>query len=186
MFKTGALMIDEEAAIAATEYILTDADVGRTFPEIDGYVLSLVRSRSPSNRGALSPNFHESHFVLRDSQSTQNLFCLDHLCAARLVIGGASFFLINAAIPFTGELKLVSCPLGSEWELTLSDVFVAPRPPIKAAERPGTGMWGQFPSWRHHADWAQRKVPKQEQLALAPPPLRIEASIEAEAVKIER
>ena len=47
----------EEAAIATTEYVLTDADIGRAFPEIDGYVLSLVRSRSPNNRGALSPNF---------------------------------------------------------------------------------------------------------------------------------
>ena len=115
--------------MATTEYILSDADVGRTFPEVDGFVLSLVRSRSPNNRGALSPNFHESHFVLRDSQSTQNLFCLDALCNTPLMIGGALFYLINAAIPFTGELKLVSCPLGSEWELTLSDVFVAPRPP---------------------------------------------------------
>jgi hypothetical protein len=102
------------------------------------------------------------------------------------MIGGAMYFLINAAIRFYGELKLVSCPLGSEWELTLSDIYVAPRPPIKAAERPGTGMWGQFPSWRHHQDWAQRSARQPKLLALAPPPLRIEASIEAERVEIER
>jgi hypothetical protein len=105
--------IAREAAIATTEYILSDADVGRAFPEIDGFVLSLVRSRSPTNRGALSPNFHESHFVPRDSQSPQNLFCLDALCSAPLMIGGALFYVINSSIPFTGELKLVAVPLGS-------------------------------------------------------------------------
>ena len=102
------------------------------------------------------------------------------------MIGGALFYLINAAIPFTGELKLVSVPIGSEWELTLSTIHVPPRLPIHSAERPGTGMWGQFPSWRHHADWAQRKAPKQEQLALAPPSLQLTAPIDGERVKIER
>jgi hypothetical protein len=94
----------EEAAIATTEYILTDADVGRAFPEVDD-LLSLVRSRSPNHRGSTSPNWSETHFVLRDSQSTQNLFCLDHLCVAPLMIGGACYFLNNAAIRFHGETQ---------------------------------------------------------------------------------
>jgi hypothetical protein len=167
--------------MATTEYILTDADVGRAFPEVDGFVLSLVRSRSPNNRGALSPNFHESHFVVRDSQSTQNLFCLDHLCRTPLMIGGAMYFLINAAIRFYGELKLVSCPLGSEWELTLSDVFVQPRLPLQSGQF--SGMWTNYPSYKHSAARARRSA--QEPLALAPPPLRLTA-IEAEPVTIER
>jgi hypothetical protein len=63
----------------------------------EGYLLSLVRSRGPTNRGALSPNFHESHFVLRDARSTQNLFCLDSIGSTPLMIGGAMYYLINAA-----------------------------------------------------------------------------------------
>jgi hypothetical protein len=172
--------------VATTEYILTDADVGRAFPEIDGYLLSLVRSRSSNHRGSTSPNWNETHFILRDSQSTQNLFCLDHLCSAPLKIGGASFYVINAALQFHGELKLVSCPLGSEWELVLSDVFVPPRMPRSGAQSSGNGMWGQFPSFRTYAERARRSAHKPKPLALPPPALRIGASIAGEAVQIER
>jgi hypothetical protein len=159
---------------------LTDADVGRAFPEIDGYLLSLVRSRSPNNRGALSPNFHESHFVLRDAQSTRNLFCLDHLCRTPLIIGGAMYYLINASIRFYGELQLVCVPLGSEWELTLSDVFVQPRLPLRS------GMWTNYPSYKHSAARTRQKARAPKPLALPSPALRIAAPIEAERVKIER
>lgn len=184
--------IAREAAIATTEYILDDADVGVAFPEVDGYVLSLVRSRSPSNRGALSPNFHESHFVLRDARSTQNLFCLNSIGRTPLMIGGAMYYLINGAIRFFGELTLVSVPLGSEWELTLSDVYVAPRQPIHRAESPGNGMWTNYPSYKHNADGARRsardpRAPDPGALQLPPPALRIAAPIiEAERVPIER
>jgi hypothetical protein len=91
--------------VATTEYILDESDVGAVFPEVDGYLFSLVRSRSPNHRGSTSPNWSETHFVLRDSQSTQNLFCLDHLCVAPLMIGGACYFLNNAAIRFHGETQ---------------------------------------------------------------------------------
>ena len=44
------------------------------------------------------------------------------------------YYLINAALRFFGELKVICLPLGSEWELTLSDVYVAPRPPIHGVQ----------------------------------------------------
>jgi hypothetical protein len=64
----------EEATIATTEYKLDDGDVGAVFPEIDGYVLSLVRSRPPNSRGVTSTNWHEKNFVLRDARSTRTWF----------------------------------------------------------------------------------------------------------------
>jgi hypothetical protein len=57
----------EEAAISTTEYILDESDVGAVFPEVDGYLLSLVRSRGPNHRGSTSPNWNDTHFILRDS-----------------------------------------------------------------------------------------------------------------------
>ena len=167
--------------MATTEYILDDGDVGAVFPEIDGYVLSLVRSRSPNNRGALSPNWNETHFILRDSQSMRNLFCLDSIGRTPLMIGGAMYFLINAAIRFFGELQIVSVPLGSEWELTLSDVYVPPRQPLRTGV--GSGMWTNFPSYKHNV---ASKAREPKPLQLPPPALRIAAPIEAERVKIER
>jgi hypothetical protein len=173
--------------VATTEYILDDGDVGAVFPEIDGYVLSLVRSRSPNNRGALSPNWNETHFILRDAQSTRNLFCLDSIGRTPLMIGGAMYYLINAAIPFHGELTLVSVPLGSEWELTLSDVYVAPRQPLHTAESPGNGMWTNYPSYKHNAARSRQKAREPRPLQLPPPALRIAAPIiEGERVPIER
>ena len=179
----------EEAAIATTEYVLTEADVGRVFPERDGFCLSLVRSRGANDRGRSSPNFHETHFVLRNSKSPQNLFCLDSHCQTPLRIGGALFFLNNASLQFLGELKLVSVPLGSEWELTLSDVYVPPRLPIRPAQSEGyapNGMFGAYPNFRTNAARARRSAREPKPLAFAPPPLQIEAPIEGERVKIEQ
>jgi hypothetical protein len=94
------------------------------FPEIDGYVLSLVRSRPPDRQGTHSPNWRDRHFVLRDARSPQNLFCIgSSYSPTSLRIGGAMYYLINAALRFFGELKVICLPLGSEWELTLSDVY---------------------------------------------------------------
>ncbi len=70
-----------------------------------------------------------------------------------LRIGGAMYYLINAALRFFGELKVICLPLGSEWELTLSDVYVAPRPPIHGVQSGGyasNGMWGPNSSYKHH------------------------------------
>ena len=63
------------------------------------------------------------------------------------------YYLINAALRFFGELKVICLPLGSEWELTLSDVYVAPRPPIHGVQSGGyasNGMWGPNSSYKHH------------------------------------
>ena len=130
-------------------------------------------------------NFSECHLVLRDSVSPQNLFCLDVIARRRSKIGGAMFFLINSALQFHGELRVVSVPLGSEWELTLSDVYVQPRLPIKGAHVSGNGMWGRFPSYRTYA-LTQRSAREPKPLALAPPALQIAAPIEAERIMIER
>ena len=177
----------EEAAITTTEYILSDANVGMVFPEIDGYCLSLVRSRGANDRGRSSPNFSECHFVLRNSISPQNLFCIDSHCQTPLRIGGAMYFLINAALQFHGELRVVSVPLGSEWELTLSDVFVPPREPRKPAQATfaGNGMFGAYPSYRTYA-LIQRSAREPKPLELPPPALQIEAPIEGERMMIER
>jgi hypothetical protein len=55
----------------------------------------------------------------------------------RRLIGGARYWANNAALRYFGELKLVCVPFGSEWEVTLSDVYVPPRQSLHPAVSPG-------------------------------------------------
>jgi hypothetical protein len=150
-----------------TEYILTDADVGFTFPERDGFLLSLVRSRGPY-QDCHQRNWWERHFVLRD-KTPRALWCLDAINFGRvpLRIGGAFYYAVNTCIQFTGALTLACVPSGSEWEVTLSDVYVQPLPsrhPSTAYGYAPNAMWGSVAGYRR---------PRLKQLALAAPPLMI-------------
>jgi hypothetical protein len=154
--------------MATTEYVVTDADVGFVFPEVDGFLLSLVRSRGPY-QNVHAMNWHERHFVLRD-ETPRAFFCLDAVNYGNvpLVIGGARFFLTNACIGFTGALNLACVPAGSEWELIISDIAVPTLPPLHPSQSWGyapTGMWGN--GYRR----------QQNQVTLAAPPLMIEGPI---------
>ena len=123
-----------------TEFIVTDADVGLGFPSEYSFLVGLVRSRGPAG-DCYSRPWMERHFILRDEKSPQNLFCLDATTSGKtpLVIGGALMFIINNCIPFFGALRLVCVPAGSEWEVTLSDVYVAPR-----LSRPKAWWYGNY------------------------------------------
>ena len=128
--------------MATTEYVVTDADVGFVFPEVDGFLLSLVRSRGPY-QNCHQMNWWEQHFVLRD-ETPRPLFCLDGVVYGKvpLVIGGAKYFVVNCCIGFTGALTLACLPSGSEWEITLSDIYVQPRPPLHGSTA-YLCRWGQ-------------------------------------------
>jgi hypothetical protein len=137
--------------MAVTEYILTDADVGFTFPEVDGFLSSLVRSRGPF-QNVHAMNIWERHFVLRDA-TPRPLYCLDAVNFGRipLRIGGALYFAVNTALRFFGQLRLDCLPRGSEWEVTLSDVYVAPLPQRHPSTTYGfapNAMWGRVAGYR--------------------------------------
>ena len=162
-----------------TEFIVSSADIGVVFPAENQFILSLVRSRAPVNCHAMM--WEQKHFVLRNSKATQNLFCVPiDLGSMPLTIGGAQYFLNNRCIEFYGDLKLVACPFGSEWEITLSDVWVEPRAPLFPAVSEGfapTGFWG-----------ASNRTPRNpplppRQLQVAAPPLQLTHNV---PVEIER
>ena len=168
--------------MTTTEYLLTEAHVGFTFPEVDGYMLSLVRSRGPHPK-LHEMNWEQRYFRLRESKSPRDLFCIDAVNCPKtpLVIGGAWYFAINAAIRFFDALTLAAVPPGSEWELTLSDVYVAPLPPLHPTRSWGyapNGYWGDVAGYR-------RPQRQQKQLALGAPPLLIAPPV-IESVEIER
>jgi hypothetical protein len=154
--------------VATTEYIVTDADVGFVFPEKQGFLLSLVRSRGPY-QDCYKRNWHERHLLLRDERPSV-FFCMDAINYGNvpLVIGGARFFLTNACIGFTGALNLACVPAGSEWELIISDIWVPTLPPLHPSTAYGfapTGMWGN--GYRR----------QQNQVTRAAPPMMLEAPI---------
>ena len=163
----------------AVEYILTEADVGFTFPEQDGFCLSLVRSRGPHPK-IHEMNFEQRFFRLRESKSSRDFFCIPADCPKTpLVIGGAWYFAINAAIRFFDALTLAAVPPGSEWELTLSDVYVAPLPPLFPSRSWGyapNGYWGDVAGYR-------RPQRQQKQLALAAPPLQLTGPVVVEQIE---
>jgi hypothetical protein len=78
--------------MAVTEYILTDADVGFTFPEVDGFLSSLVRSRGPF-QNVHAMNIWERHFVLRDA-TPRPLYCLDAVNLAAFRFGLAALCIL--------------------------------------------------------------------------------------------
>ena len=161
-----ALRLPSDRAMQ-TEYLLTEADVGFTFPEQDGFCLSLIRSRGPHPK-IHEMNFEQRSFRLRELKAPRDLFSIPADCSKTpLVIGGALFFVINSAIRYFGALTLAAVPPGSEWELTLSDVYVEPRPSLHPS-RTSTGYapnakWGNVAGYRR----------PQRQLALAAPPLQL-------------
>ena len=150
-----------------TEYIVTASDVGRVFAERNGFLLSLVRSREPSGDCYARP-WQERCLTLRDSMSPQALFHLDVTTAGRtpLCIGGAHYHVVNSSIPYFGDLKLVHVPYGSEFEITISDVYVPPRVPIKQA------MW-----YGNYVPHNPPVPPLPRQLEHAAPPLRLSAPL---------
>jgi hypothetical protein len=87
-----------------------------------------------------------------------------------LTIGGAQFNAVNTCIRFFGALTLACLPAGSEWEVTLSDVYVQPLPPLHPMVSWGfapNGMWGDVAGYRR----------PQKQLALAAPPLQLSGPV---------
>lgn len=154
--------------MTTTEYFLTEADIGFTFPEVDGYMLSLIRSRGPHPK-LHEMNWEQRYFRLRELKAPRDLYCIDGVNFGRvpLQIGGALFFAINTCIRFFGALTLAAVPVGSEWEIVLSDIYVAPRPSLHPSRSWGyapNGMFGVVPGYR---------LPPRRQLALAAPPLMI-------------
>ena len=150
----------------ATEFIVDSSHVGTVFPFVDGFLLSLVRSRGPHPK-IHEMNFEQRSFRLRESKAPRDLFSIPADCSKTpLVIGGALFFVINSAIRYFGALTLAAVPPGSEWELTLSDVYVEPRPSLHPSR-----SWGYAPNskWGNVAGYRR----PQRQLALAAPPLMI-------------
>ena len=146
-----------------TEYIISDQDVGRTFAERDGFLLSLVQSRPPSG-DAYARRWEERCFTLRDEMSPQNLFHLDVTTSRPppLTIGGAYFHLNNAALRYFGALTLVNIPVGSEFEITLSDVYVQPRVSLYKTYYGGyspNSMWGSNRTPRNPPLPLQRSAP---------------------------
>jgi hypothetical protein len=158
-----------------TEFICTEADVGTIFPSECRFLLSLVRSRAPHNNHYR--DWREKHFILRDTWMTQNLFCIPiDNGRTPLTIGGASYYLNNRCLQIYGDLELVACPWGSEWELTLSDIWVEPRKSF----------------YKHYGDgyapnsmWGSNRTPRNPPLplTLAAPPLQIASPV---AVPTER
>jgi hypothetical protein len=157
--------------MATTEYICAFGDRGRTFVEISGYLLGLVRSRPPVGDCYFRP-WQERCLTLRDEMSPQAIFHLDITTAGRspLVIGGAHYWINNAAIPFFGALTLVNIPFGSEFEITISDVH-------HGDGYVPTGMWS--------GNKVPRNPPLPRQLQIAAPPLQIASAI-IEGIVIER
>jgi hypothetical protein len=159
--------------MATTEYIVSSGDVGRVFAEVDGFLLSLIQSRPPSG-DCYARRWEEKHLRLRDTRSPRDLICLDAttMRPPPLCIGGAYFWINNRCIQFYGELQLLCVPHGSEWEVTISDIFVAPRAPLFPAVSEGyapTGFWGHI---KGGSVTSQSRA-----LPLAAPPLQLAAPI---------
>ena len=76
----------------------------------------------------------------------------------------------NAALRYFGELTLVHIPYGSEFEITLSDTFVAPR--VSFYKHYGDG-------YAPNAMWGSNRTPRNPPLPLqrSAPPLRIASPI---------
>ena len=149
-----------------TEYMVSHLDAGASFPEVDGFLLSLIRSRAPETQAWTSGDRVDRVFELRDDHSPQALFRFDtHYSKTPLCIGGSLFYASNVCLPFSGVLHLVSVPHGAIFEIVLSDVYVPPRVSRYQTYYGGytpTGLWASFPDWRHGP---QRRV--------QPPPLEL-------------
>jgi hypothetical protein len=167
--------------MATVEYIVTDSDVGRVFPSDQHFLVGLVRSRPPAG-DCYSRPWMERHFILRD-KSPQNLFCIDATTSGKtpLVVGGALFYVLNNCIPFFGALRLVACPTGSEWEVTISDIWVQPRAPgrrlggtatlsrmVRRASLPHPCTCCRYPPRRHFKSLARSHRPSSRGGSYAP------------------
>ena len=170
--------------MATTEFIVTEADIGVVFPPEYHFVLSLVRSRPPHN--CHYRMWSEKHFVLRDTKATQNLICIGiDYGSMPLTIGGAQYFLNNRCIEFYGQLQLLACQFGAEWEITLSDIFVAPRLPLHPMLSEGFAPNGYFGAG-NRTPHSHPFPPPPRQLELAAPPLMIASPVIEGVIERER
>jgi hypothetical protein len=133
----------ETLIIATTNYVITDADVGRVLPITDGFLTNLTMTAPPPVYEV--PSFDEGkqiwtagYFVLRGSGDNRDAVCINPA-------GGGGFaqwqksnanMVVNRCIGFRGGLIVVAVPKGSSWSVTLSDapVVASPTdPPLSSA-----------------------------------------------------
>jgi hypothetical protein len=103
-----------------TDFVLDDTSIGKVIGGPHGFIVNLSMTRPPavdsiSRRGA--------HFTLRDDRpfpvALRNMISFD---PRNWTTGVNRAIWVNASVPYTGNLTVVSVPPGSEWDLTLSDV----------------------------------------------------------------
>jgi hypothetical protein len=118
------------------DFTLTDADVGRAVGPQDGF---LVAQRQTQNQTANEvPEWdngrgvwRSAYFVLRGSNDHQAIFCTSPQSGG--TVDPAKVWVVNQSLRYHGDLIVQSCPRGSQWALTLSDV---PNPRLAPAAWP--------------------------------------------------
>jgi hypothetical protein len=102
--------------MATTDFVLTDADVGRALGVPDGYLVSLSMTQSGGFDG--SPRFDEGkqiwisgYFVLRGSLDLRDLICVSPQSGgAAAYWGGDGNMVVNGSIGYRGDLVVVAVP----------------------------------------------------------------------------
>lgn len=134
----------ETLIIATTNYVITDADVGRVLPITDGFLTNLTMTAPPPVHEV--PSFDEGkqiwtagYFVLRGSGDIATPSASTPRAAAASLNGRnrTPTMVVNRCIGYRGGLIVVAVPKGSSWTVTLSDapVVASPTdPPLSSAD----------------------------------------------------
>jgi hypothetical protein len=118
------------AEIMETTYEITRADVGTVIGPANGYLQSVEMTKGPSRYENAVPTpdglrWASGVFSIRGEGNLSDLICLEHSNAWK------RFIALNFA--YKGGLCVRSVPVGSEWQIVVSDIPVVRRTYTEAA-----------------------------------------------------
>ena len=109
-------------------------DIGDVLPVIDGFVVNLSRTQvgvfDPPQWSEGKQQWLAGHLVLQGSGDYKPLITIDTQNGGGWAAHGglSDLVVVNASVPYRGQLVVRCVPKSSIWELTISDIPVV-RPP---------------------------------------------------------
>lgn len=106
-----------------TDYVIDNSMVGQTIGPKDGFLVSVTMTTAP--KGYVVPDWNpgtrrwtSGYLQLRATGDSQNIYCANPHQWGYL----SNFLVGNQSLGYDGDLRVVCCPKGAVFSLTLSDV----------------------------------------------------------------